>query len=368
MHRRGRIVLVLLVALAAGAAGVYALMHRKGDPGARPFEAQRTFFISQILYSHQRNTGIAGRRKADAAHDLITKGTPFADVANAQTDEESERGTGGFASAVQVFLERPTALHGAIQMLAEGELAPPLFSDLGWHVLYRHPYEEGRGLDRKIYVPAWAFRVTWRELEGGGDRSKEEAREVAARAVRDLRAGTLTFAQARAQFGTPGQERADGWWGRIDRRVGWAKLYDALKVVPEGAYVDPIEASDGWVVMRRGANFRSVVRQILVQHLQSQTGGLNPHHLTRAQAQERAEAALAKARGDLSLWPDLVRTYSDDVAPIIDDQGSFGCIAPGQLPLELAPLEDAIAATPPGQVHPRVVETSLGFHVLYRVD
>ena len=50
-------------------------------------------------------------------------------------------------SAVPVYLERPTALHGAVQMLAEGELGPPLFTDLGWHVLYRHTYEDGRALD-----------------------------------------------------------------------------------------------------------------------------------------------------------------------------------------------------------------------------
>lgn len=374
MHRRGRNILVLLVALLAGVAGGYAfrdplrrLFTRKANADARPFEANRTYFMSQIIFSHQKNSGLAARRKADAAHDLITRGTAFADVANAQTEEEAERGTGGFASAVQVFLERPNALHGALQMLAEDQLGPPLFTDLGWHVIFRHTYDEGRELDRKLYVPAWAFRVTWREVEGGADRTKEEAREIAASAVRDLKAGTLTFAQARAQYGTQGQERADGWYGRLDRRVGWAKLYDALKAVPEGSYTDPLEASDGWVVMRRAANFRCVVRQILVQHVLSQPRPLSQHR-SKEEAKERAETALAKARADLARWPDLVRTYSDDEAPIIDDEGSFGCIAPGQLPLELAPLEDAIAATPPGQLHARVLETPLGFHVLYRVD
>jgi hypothetical protein len=367
MRRRGRVLVVLSLAVLVGAGLAYLLLRRRDDAPARPFEADRTYFVSQMLFSHERNTGLAGRRRADAAHDLVTRGTPFAEVASAQTDVEADRGTGGFMSAVPVFLERPTALHGAVQMLAEGQLAVPLFTDIGWHLLYRHTYAEGRALDQRVYLPAWAFRVTWRDLEGGADRTKEEARAIAASAVRDLRAGTLTFTQARAQYGTPGQERADGWYGRLDRRPAWKALYDALKAVPEGSFVDPLEASDGFVVMRRGFNFRCVVRHILVEHVQSQPRQLSTVRL-RPEAEARAKTALEKAQAHIAHWGDLVRAYSDDVAPVVDDQGSFGCIAPGQLPLALVPIEDAVVATTPGRLHPRLVETAMGYHVVWRVD
>jgi hypothetical protein len=375
MRRPGRVTTCVLLVLLAGAAGYFlrpwlarmaAGLFAKGG-GARPVEADRTFFVSEVLFTHEKNSGLIGRRRADAARDMIAKGTPIAEVARAETNSVMGQGTGGFMGAVPVYFERPNAFHGAVQILTEGQLAHPIVTDIGWHVLYRHPYEEGRELDQKTFIPAWAFRITWRELESGADRSKDEARDLAQKAVRDLRAGTLTFAQARAQYATPGIEREDGWYGRLDNRKSGDHLYAALQALPAGAYAEPIEATDGWVVMRRGVNFKCVVRQILVQHIEALSRPLGQSR-SKNEALLRAQSALERARADLSRWPDIVRANSDDEPPMIDDQGSFGCISPGQLPLTLVPLEDAIHATPPGTLHPKVLETKLGYHVLWRVD
>lgn len=362
--QRGAVILVVLLALAAVP---LALLRRAGEAptGLRPEEADRVYFVSAVLFEREKRDPSAARQQALAAHKLILSGTPLADVARAQSDDAASRDAGGFLGAVPVFLDNAQNLHGAVQMLKEGQLSGPVYTALGWYVLYRHPYQEGRALERRWRIPMWGFALPYQGIDGGGERTKEQAESQAREALAGLRSGALTLAQARARFGpTGGHEREDGWIVLLGRNGGTAALFDRLARVPEDAWLaEPVDAREGWGVFRRGRLLRSVVRHVLIQHVESAE---RPMSLTRLkpEALALAQKALAQVRGDLSRWDATVRAYSDELNTV-GDRGSLGCVLSGTLPPE---LEAALLDTPPGEVCDRVVETPLGFHVLWRVD
>ena len=206
--------------------------------------------------------------------------------------------------------------------------------------------------------------ITWRELHEGYDRSQEEALALAQRALADLQAGTTTFTELRARYTRGGPGREDGWIGMFSRRPGTTGVFDALSAVPEGGLFGPYKDEGGFSVMRRGRFFRSVVRQILVKFREATP--MEPG-VTRmkAEAQMRAQEALAAARAHPERWAELVLKYSDDLDTRADE-GSLGCISIGAMTEKR--LEDAILDTPPGTIHPNLLESPLGFHIFYRVD
>lgn len=79
----------------------------------------------------------------------------------------------------------------------------------------------------------------------------------------------------------------------------------------------------------------------------------------RAAARARAEAALAEVRADPERLAEFARALSD--CPSREQGGDLGLVTPGSTVPE---FEAALRATPAGEVHPEVVETRYGFHVL----
>lgn len=362
---RSRVLLLGAVALLAGGAGTWLLTHRGATPTPAA-ESARTVFLSHILFSVAEQSIGAARSRAEAAYDLIAKGTPFGEVARAQSQDDLTRLSDGFAGPLDVFVSQPTAVHGAVQMLAEGQISRPIWTEQGWYVFQRHPYEEGRALERRWRRPCFAFRVTWKGLPGSADRTPEEAATLAQTITRDLRNGVLTFAEAKERFGVPDEGPPNGWRALEQPTPKSKEMFDRLGTVPEGGYPDPLPSRDGWIVIRRGVFFRSVVRHILVAHAQSANRDLRIKR-SKAEAAMRAEQALAEAQADLTKWDHLVRSISDELVSV-EDHGAIGCLAPGSLPPSMQPVEDALLATPPGRLYPQVVETPFGFHVVWRVD
>lgn len=363
MHRTVAL-LVGALALASVPLALLARGGRRPDAG-RPEEADRVYFVSAALFSPDPRDPAAARQRAVAAHGLLLRGVPFAELARAQSDDPASREMGGFLGAVPVFLDNAQNLHGAVQVLEEGQLSKPVQTALGWYLLLRHPYEEGRRLEARWRLPLMGFSLPYEGLEGGEGRTKEQARAQAEQALAALRAGALTLEQARARHGpTAGQARPDGFIELLGLSAGTLEIHEALSRVAEGAWLEaPIDTRQGWGVFQRGRALRSVVRHVLVQHVESRDRPLSLTRL-RPEALALAEKALAQALADLGRWDALVRAYSDEPSTV-GERGSLGSVARGSLTPE---LEEALLATPPGSVCPRVVESPGGFHVLWRVD
>jgi len=336
----------------------------KDSTGALPREAQRTAFVSHVLFAKtERLPPSLQRRRAEQALAMIRGGTAFEEVARAQSEDPATRENGGFLGPWGGGREGMETFDGAVQVLEEGQTAGPVWTERGWHLLHRHPYEEGRRIERERYVPMWGLGISWRELREGADRSREEAQALAQQVVKELRAGTLTLTEARARHAPTFYGRPDGWMGMLDRRRETAQLFDALKAAPADTWIEPLELPEGFTIVKRSPTLRAIVRHILVQYAGADDAPLSVT-LMAPEAEGRARQALALARADLSSWDALVVRFSDEAATS-QDGGSLGCIGP----TELHPaLEAAVVATPPGQVFPQPVRTPLGFHVVWRVD
>lgn len=352
------------VLVVAGAVVGWRLLAGRTAGSAGADEARDTFFLSRVLFEHDPRDPGKARRRAQGAYEQIRSGTPLAEVAAAQTEDPSSRLTGGFVGVVPAYFPEGKSLHGAIQLLEEGQLSKPVYTALGWEVLYRHPYAEGRELERRWRLPLWGFTITHREVEGGDPRSKEDALALARTLLRDLARGAITLAEAKARYAPTARGRPDGWVMLITRRADTATLFDALAALPEGAYArEPLDAADGYAVYKRGRFLRCSVRHILVSHVGSSSRAPSITRLPE-EARALAERALRIVRENPERWDATVRSTSDDLGTV-DQRGSLGCIATGEVPVE---VEDAVLATAPGAICDRVVETALGFHVLWRVD
>lgn len=358
-HRRSALLLLGALLLATPLPGC-----GKAAPPSLSREAQRTVFLSHVLLSAEgRLAPNLQRRRAEQALEQIRSGTSFEEVARAQSEDPLTREGGGFLGPWAAGREGMESIDGAAQVLEVGQSAGPVLSRMGWHVLHRHPYEEGRRLERERFVPVWGLAISWRELRDGADRSKEEAAALAQQLVEDLRAGTILLADAKARYAPNFYGRPDGWMGMLDRRRETARLFDALKQGPVDRFLDPLDMAEGFTIVKRSPHLRAVVRHILVRYAGAEDAELSVR-LLEPEALGRARQALALARADLSAWDSLVARFSDEAATN-QDSGSLGCVGPTEL---LPALEAAALATPPGQIHPEPVKTPLGYHVLWRVD
>lgn len=336
----------------------------KGDAAPGEPEQARTFFISHLLYPIGERPPAAARVRAEQGQHLLKQGTSFEELARTHAEDEAGRLNGGFYGYVPFPGERLTAFNGAMQMLAEGQTsAAPVLSDLGWHVMRRHTYAEGRALERKYWIPLWAVSITWRDIEGGADRSKEEARALAEQLMGDLQAGKLTLGEARTRYAPQARSRPDGFVTNVPLREATRPLYEQLSRLAEGEWLGPVDEPQGFALVRRGRFLRSIVRHILVQHAGVLEANPNVSRL-EGEALVVARQALEAARVRHRPWPELVRRYSDDLGTL-DDAGSLGCVGNGDLD---PALEAAVLDTPPGQLHGQVVSTPRGLHVVWRVD
>jgi hypothetical protein len=357
----------LLSTTACGAiAALSSLLAGCGGQAAGPSEPEhaRTFFLSHLLYPTGDGPSAPARIRAEQGRHLLARGTAFEELARTHAGDEAGRLSGGFYGYVPFPGERLSAFHGAMQMLAEGQTsASPVLSDLGWHVLKRHTYAEGRALERKYWIPMWAVSITWREVEGGADRSKEEAHALADQVLGELRAGRLTLGEARTRYVPNARSREDGFVANVPLRPNTQPMFEQLARLAEGEWMGPIDEPQGYAIVRRGRFLRSVVRHIVVQYVGARTENPNVRRM-EGEARVVAEQALEAARARQRPWAELVRRFSDDLETL-DDAGSLGC--PGNGDLDPA-LEAAVLDTPPGEIHPRVVRSPFGFHVLWRVD
>lgn len=353
----------MLVALLSCLLSLGACGGERASTQSVPEEADDyTFAVSHILIKiNEQRTYMQALVLARQVQRLLAEGQDFATLAKARSEDES-KSDGGFLGFVPT--SHDTSFAGAVQALSPGETSGIVRTTLGLHIIRRHTFEEGCRLERQLRVPAYGFWIPYGDIGGGSDRTRSQALDEAAEIVRRLRKGELTIQEAKAQTpGSLGPDRADAFLGGFPNRAGRESLFAALIDLPEEGFADPVDTEGGVAVLQRGRNMRNLVRHILVRHAAGDNEGRAVLR-SPAEARQIAEQALQEAKADLQKWPQIVERYSEDEQTVAN-QGTWGVLSPGEIPLA---LELAVYHTPPGSLHPKVVESPLGFHVLYRVN
>ena len=311
------------------------------------------FAVSSIIVGQEKHgrTEGAARSRAWRLWRLVRDGTPFGRVAAESSDAESKHDN-GFLGFVPVTHD--TALAGALQTLAPGTMSLPVRTSVGYQILFRHTFEEGRALERKYWLPIYAVFLPWSE-----ERSKDKTRVLAERLLAQLRAGETTLLDVRKQYVRSSRLPPNCFLGATANRGARRPLFEAVSSVPEGGYVGPVETPQGWALLRRGHQLRAVVQHIVVK---DSTIDLS-FPRTPAQAKALADELLKKLHADPERWPDLVKNHSDHDESRPDD-GLLNTVAAGSMPLE---FEKLVRETPAGQISKRTARTRYGWHIIRRL-
>ncbi len=191
-------------------------------------------------------------------------------------------------------------------------------------------------------------------------RSREEARARIEEVIGKLDAGG-DFGELAKAYSDDATGPRGGSLGGFEAGTMVAPFEAAVKALSVGQRSGVVETPFGFHLI-----LREPLREIHVAHLLVSWAGTSnaPATITRtrAEAEARAQEALAKATASPKAWADAVRAYSD--APLQDDGGDMGWMAPGQM---ADVLDKASFDLDPGAVS-AVVETPHGFHILRRVE
>ena len=317
--------------------------------------------ISHIFLKADKPTLIeAARDRIYEVYRKLQAGESFAALARKHS-EQGNAEDGGFAGFQLGFAEN--RISGVIQALPVGVISRPFRTREGFNILYRHSYEEGRALEKRTWLPIYGFFLPYEGLEGSR-LPRAEVERLAQQMYVDLKAGNTTLARLHSEHVPAQRGQRQGTLLVYGSRTNLKpELRDPVLAVAPGEYVPPFTSPMGVGVLRRGRYLRCVVRQILVMHRGSIDRPLRVAR-SREDARTGAEKALATLRPDMSNWNTVLKAYTDDDLSIRPN-GTVGVVGPGDLPLA---AEEAMAATPPGKLHPKVVESERGFHVLWRVD
>ncbi len=316
--------------------------------------------ISHILLKNRPATPLGALAASIDVLDEIRGGRSFADVARDRSEDALTAPSGGFMGFFRPGNDE--GLNAAVQAIPIGAVSGPIQLNDGVHLIYRHPFEEGRDLESRQVVIANGFFVPWSGSVRPANRSREAAREEASALVQSIGSGAKTLASAFEGVFGKAPARDDLLIGVFRDVEEEREIYEKLGSVPVGAFLPVSEFPGGFAVVQRGQFFRTLVRQILVQHIEAPERKLAIQR-SRSAAKQLAEEIVAQLAPDGSNWSDLVKRYSDD--PIsVPLNGFIGGVSNGDL---VPALEAALRTAPIGVPLRRVVETERGFHILYPV-
>jgi parvulin-like peptidyl-prolyl isomerase len=342
-------------------------------PYLRPHEF-RTTAMRHLLVSwkgapekirKERTKEEARARAKELSARLRADPSMFDAVARTESDDPTTAPDGGFFG----FLSRETgeipALVEATEALAVGAVSEPVETEFGWHVIQRLAREEGKRVEEKASAVVSGLIVVWTGLERSipPSQTKEVAYASAAKVVHDARTGRVEL--SRAKEGTPwSHEFFDVY--RTAGKPGFEALGQAAKALAVGEVSDPVETKGGWAVVTRQPYLRCYLRHVVVGHQVSLVQ--SPPSRSVQEARELALAARDMVRADPASWDEAAKRYSDE--PASRNAGGFmGDVTNAGLSQRRVPaeLERALHALKPGETSD-VVESRLGFHVLWRVD
>ncbi|MHC5011624.1 MAG: peptidylprolyl isomerase [Planctomycetota bacterium] len=324
-------------------------------------EEEWLFPISHILIRPEGRTKAEAYVVAKQIRDSLRKGQSFAELAEAHSEAPESRVNGGFEGFMNPHHE--TRFSGAVQTLEVGRVAGPVETQIGWHILLRHSFEEGRRLEAKYYIPVYGFFISSREAPEGADRSLEEARALAEEAWQKVHDQEMNLEEAAAEYGDGGAPRPNAFLGMANRSPEDAAIYAIVKDTRPGGLAPLAEADGAFAILARGEHFRSIVRHILIHHV-----GVQEREMSLTRTPEEAVELALQIRDELaedgSNWTEMVARFSDDVGTV-PLNGAIGAYTNGELPPE---LEAAIRATEPGAIHEAVIPSEQGVHILWRVN
>ena len=144
-------------------------------------------------------------------------------------------------------------------------------------------------------------------------------------------------------------------------------LAAAALAAPPDHWLDPVETSHGWAVVRRIAYARCEVRHLLVTNVKS-AEPVPRTDRTVEDSQRIATEALARIRKDPASWDRVVAETSDERGSraLGGYLGELCTVAPPDRTLE-PEIEEAVLALKPGEIS-EVTASRYGFHVFWRVD
>ncbi len=286
-------------------------------------------------------------------------GRSFADLARRNSDDPESAAVGGFLGFMRPADDEIVA--GAIQALAPGVVGGPVRTQRAIEIMLRHTFDEGREIEARSTVAAYGFLVPWKGSAKEAERTKEEARQLAESLLADVTSGKKTVEDAARSVLGDRDVKPAAYIGLIRDAEPMKGFYEALRAVPVGGYIPVADYPGGYSVVKRGPLVRCILREILIQHVESPSRKLSIRR-TKAEAKELAEKVLSECHRDGSNWPEMVRRYHDDPGLAAID-GSVGVVS-NDLP---PPMVDVLVDTPPGEVASRLAETPEGYHILYKV-
>ncbi len=297
----------------------------------------------------------------------LADGEDFAAVARGRSGDGSAK-DGGFLGFVRV--DGDTGFGGAVQSLKPGEVGPPINTRLGWHIIKRHTFDEARELEQKYRIPTHGVFVAWddprRRPQPGvppTGRNQQQAVQLAESLMQELASGAKTWDDAMALYTPEKRRNVNAYVGPTARRGANDQIFDALSKAKVGQLVGPFDTPEGVAVLMRGKYLRSLFRHILIQHVRVEDRDMSVSR-TPEQAYALAEKALKEARADRSRWKHLVEKYSDDKWSRAVG-GRMGVLHPGGMPRG---FESFAFDQAPDTIHPKVVETGYGFHIVWKVN
>ena len=229
----------------------------------------------------------------------------------------------------------------------------PLTDPVGEHLAVAHAKTSRRKQARPSELVAAALDLF---VEKGFAATRAE--EVAAK----IKSGS-DFAELAKAYSDDSTGPRGGSLGGFEAGTMVAPFEAAIKTLQVGEVSGLVETPFGFHLIKREALTEIHVAHLLV----SWAGAANaPKGVTRSKEEARVRATEAHDKAqttpDSNAWIDVVRGYSD--APLKDDGGDLGWMAPGQM----ADVLDKAAFDLDAGAVSTVIETPVGFHVLRRLE
>jgi peptidyl-prolyl cis-trans isomerase SurA len=286
---------------------------------------------------------------ADKLYADIQAGADLGAVADASSDGP-ERGHGGRLGIFGADSRMLPEITNTVAGLAIGQIAPPVRSAFGWHIIRRDAVEE-------IYLAEILVSFAGAEKAPKDmTRSHEKAQALANEALAALAAPGAKFADVAMKYSDHPNKVNGGVIGRVFRGLLPPSLEKVAFALAPGGFSQPIEMPNGVTILTRLNEAR--VRHILIAYKGANKA---PDTVTRTQAEAAsliAEVRDKLARGDS--FEKLAESYSD--CPSKARGGDLGTIAQGTMTKR---FEDAVFALKPGE-RSGIVETEFGFHIMER--
>jgi len=373
---RVAVLALALLGLVAGSGTGCGEPAPKSSEPAKPKPPETATYPIRHLFIEAREqprSPTRGPRTRDEARAMATATAarlraPDADVAAIAREVSDDALTaageafGGFRSH---WTGDEEAVVDAAAKLPVGGVSDPIEAPAGFHVIQRMSRQEGRAVEARVVVPMEGMLFRWTELDEKAEprRTKAEAYAEAADATNRLRAGAeveplVLEVPGIRTFALPIRRAAIS---------GWEAFTEAALAATPGAWLGPIETTDGWAVARRREYVRAEVRHLVVTHRESP--GTSKRDRSSDEARLIATRALERLQADPKAWDAVVADTSDEPGSRVVG-GYLGDFTTTAEPARrMAPeIEREILLMAPGSKSTELVESRFGFHIFWRVD